>query len=317
MTTVRLSGPAIHGVGPAHVAALVAGLPTDVRLGRIRPAARPPCLHLENYFRPSAMAAAPPESINRRDKAAVSIARMYLNNRYGNCVIASKLHALGVWSANDAPGQVVLASDQEAYSQYVGICGPGDRGCVITNVLDVMRARGLQAGGKLYKIDGYVACNWRDQLQTRVAQYLFGATTIGINLPEEWTRQAVWDVTNTPIVGGHDVAPIDYDPDGVYVASWGRIYRITWRAWQALTWLEEYYAMLAGLWYGSDNMAPCAIDVATLRDDLAKLGGGQTPPLPDPVPPIPPPPPPAGTVEVTVTLPAQPAAGHYRLVKDA
>jgi hypothetical protein len=248
-----------------------------------------------------------------------------------NCVIASKMHALGVWSGNES-GNVVLATDQEVHQQYQGICGPGDNGCIITAVLDVMRSRGLQAGGKLYKIDGYVACDWTDALQVKVAIAIFGASTIGINLPEAWTRDAVWDVTNTKIVGGHDVSPIDFDQDGVFVSSWGRVYKITWRAFTSRVWLEEMYVMLAPLWYEKDQVAPSGIRVETLKADLAKIGRGETPdvgPSPPPGPGPGPTPAPRPLFHVTVPwviqrggqmrylVPVRTPAGEYDFVPSS
>ncbi len=293
---VTLKGEALYGVGPAHARHLVQQLPQQVRLGRIRPVARPVALKFGEFLDESKALAALPASINRRDKAAVALARMYLNDKYGCCVISGKMHNLGLWSGAD-DAAVVMATDQEVYSQYQSICGRGDNGCVITHVLDVMRSKGLTAGGVKHKIDGYVTVDNRSQIQTKAAQYFFGAGTIGINLPDAWTEDAVWDVTNSRIVGGHDVSPIDYDEKGVYVASWGRIYLITWAAFSVTRWVEEFYAMLAPLWYGSDNLAPCGLDVTALKKALALLGGGEIPPIPEPPPPPEPPTPPGPSTE--------------------
>lgn len=293
--TVQLSGSALVGVDPQlHVTTGLAELPQTVCLGRRRPAARPNAPRLTAYFDRERLQQQLPTSLNRRAKAAASIARLYLNDRYGDCVIAGKGHALGVWSGNDTDaGGLILATDKEILDQYHAICGAGDQGCIITEVLDVMRSTGFLAGGKRYKIDGYVAVDWTQKDLVQVVQYLFGASTIGINLPKAWTSGAVWDITSTPIIGGHDVTPIDYDSEGVYVASWGRIYLITWRAFTSTKWLEEMYALLAPSWYNADKIAPCGIDAATLLADLNKLAHGELPPLPDPVPPpVPPPGPP-------------------------
>lgn len=282
VATIALTGDAAHGVGPAHARSAVAALPLTVKLGRARPAALPMVPRFEGFHSFASMAVAPPARINRHDKAAVALARMYLNDRYGCCVIAGKAHALGVVSANDSDSAgEIQATDQEIYSQYQSICGRGDNGCVITRVLDVMRSRGFQAGGKRYLIDGYVAVDWTDEVRTKVVQYLFGATTVGINLPQAWTESAVWDVTNSKIVGGHDVTAIDYDERGVYVSSWGRIYLMTWAAWLSKRWVEEYYAILYPQWYNGDKMAPCGVDVAGLKGALEKLAHGELPTLPD------------------------------------
>jgi hypothetical protein len=264
-----------------------------VKLGRIRPKAPPPALRLALYLTPGATP--PPPSVDYSAKAAASLRRMYLNDTVGDCVIAGKMHQLGVWSGNDAaPGGVVQATDQEVLSQYHTICGPGDNGCVITDVLDWFKARGLQAGGTKYTIDGYVAVDWTNKLEVQVALYLFGSLTIGINLPGTWTQGgdgSTWDATNSAIVGGHDVCCVGYNDRGVQIATWGGLRTITWAAFTSRRWIEECYAQLAPLWYGSDKLSPCGVDAAALAADLAKLGGGIIPPVPDPAPPIPPVPP--------------------------
>ncbi|HEY3787744.1 MAG TPA: hypothetical protein VGL71_02765, partial [Urbifossiella sp.] len=241
----------------------------------------------------------PPDAIDYGKNAEKSIARMYLNDTYGDCVIAGKAHELGVWSGNElGAANTVLATDEEIYRQYQAICGPGDDGCVITDVLDAMKERGFVAGGKAYTIDGYVAVDWTNALEVRVALYLFGTLTLGINLPEAWTEGgdgSTWDETDTNIVGGHDVTAFGYDADGVWIATWGGKRLITWAAFTSTEWLDECYAQLAPLWYANKQLAPCGVDVATLKADLAKLSGGTIPPieptpsvpsLPAPVPPL-------------------------------
>lgn len=267
-----------------------------VKLGRIRPKSRPQVLPFAKYFDPALLAVPPPAVVDYSAKAMQSLSRVYLNDRYGDCVIAGKAHALGVWSGNDADsGGVVLASDAEIYSQYQSICGPGDNGCSITAVLDVMKAKGLTATGKPYKIDGYVSVDWRNKLEVQVALYLFGSLVFGINLPSAWQNApegGLWDVTNTQIVGGHDVTAVGYSATGVVVATWGGLRTITWAAMASTKWLEECYAVLAPLWYGSDKLAPCGVNAVQLASDLALLGGGTIPPIdPTPVPPTPPTPP--------------------------
>jgi hypothetical protein len=294
--TVELSDKALLGVGKHLLTAdnqenLQSH--TSVRLGRKRPPSRPSVPRLAAYFSPATATVQPPTQLDYYTKAANSLVRIYLNNQYGCCVISGKAHSFGIWSANDKDsGGIILATDQEIYSQYQSVCGPGDNGCIISSVLDYCKGQGFLAGGKRYKIDGYVAVDWRDKLQVQVAQVLFGACTIGINLPQAWTSNNTWDVTNSRIVGGHDVTVCGYSGQGVYVSSWGRLYLMTWAAFTSTKWVEEYYAMLSPSWYGIDKMAPSGVDAAALLDDLSRLGRGDLPPLPDPV--TPPPPPPLG-----------------------
>lgn len=271
-----------------------------VRLGRIRPVALPQVLRFASYF-DAALATPPPATVDYASKASASLRRMYQNDRYGCCVISGKMHQLGVWSANDTDsGGEVQATDQEVVQQYQTICGPGDRGCVITSVLDVMRSRGMQAGGKRYTIDGYVSIDNTNKLEVQVAIYLFGSLTLGINLPNAWANSpdgGTWDVTNTGIVGGHDVCTVGYNAQGVQISTWGGLRTITWAAFTSRRWIDETYAQLAPLWYNSDRIAPCGFNATKLLADLQKLGGGVMPDLDPPTPPpgpTPPPTPPPG-----------------------
>jgi hypothetical protein len=227
---------------------------------------------------------------------------MYLNDRYGCCVFSSRMHALGIWSANDPDsGDIVLASDQELYQQYQAVCGRGDNGCYMPVVNDYMRSQGVLAGGKRYKIEGSVSCDWRSKELTQVGIALFGAGFVGFNLPGSWLNESVWDVTNSGLIGGHEVCTAGYGPssviattkDGVIICSWGRLYLFTWAAWLSNRYISEFYfALPVGIWTGADQRNPGGVDLASLRKFLSMIGDGQVPPLPDPNPPPAPPPPP-------------------------
>ena len=277
-----------------------AGLGKHVRLGRNRPKARPKAVHLGQYLDFQKLKDnPPPDSFDWTPKALTAIKRMYLNDQEGDCVIASKYHQLGVWSANESGADAtILASDQEVQSAYHGICGPGDNGCNITDVLDVFKARGLTASGKVYKIDDYIAIDWTNKLEVIAATLLFGGGCLGINLPAAWTQGgdgSVWDVTNSRIVGGHDVPFVGYNAQGATILTWGGTRLITWPAFLSRNWLEEAYALLSPNWYAVASKSPYGIAADDLKADLAKLGGGTIPPLGPPTPP-PPPPPPGGNV---------------------
>ena len=286
-----------------------------VKLGRIRPKSLPACLRLESYLGFGKAAPTPPTRVDYAAKAKDSLKRMYLNDQYGDCVIAGKAHQVGLWTGNDL-GVAALATDDEVYREYQTICGPGDNGCVITDVLDVMRSRGLNLGGQAHKIDGYVAVDCRNVLEVQIAILLFGSLTLGINLPSAWTcTDCDWNVTNTRIVGGHDVCTVGYDERGVQVSTWGGIVTILWAAFTSPVWIEECYASLSPDWYNDDRLAPNGVNVETLKGDLAKLAYGELPPLPTepppPGPPSPPPPPPPPPSTFTLTIPQQHVAGSF------
>lgn len=310
---VQLTGDAIGGIAPHldHLKEMVAaGTPVQVKLGRNPGRKRLNQLRLENYFADLASVPTPKPVVDWSTKAGASLSRVFLNDTYGDCVIAGKAHGLGVATAADSDsGGIVLPTDQEVYSQYQAICGPGDNGCIITDVLDVMASKGFLAGGKYYKIDGYVSMDWTNKLLVQIVIDILGVPTIGFSIPSAWMNSSIWDVTNSPIVGGHDVTPLGYNDQGVQVASWGRIYTITWAAFLSTRYLDEMYAVLYQNWYNADKLAPSGIDAATLKADLAKITGGVVPDNNPPVPPVPPVPPTPPPVANPVAMVA-PVTGH-------
>jgi len=280
------------------VVSVMLGDGQHVKLGRIRPKSRPQCLNLANYFDASALASPPPAVVDWTSKAMPALKRMYLNDQYGDCVIAGKYHQVGLWSGNSA-GTAVQGTDKEVYASYQKICGPGDNGCMITAVLDYFKNTGLPFNGQVHKIDGYVTADWTNKLLVQIGILLFGGGTIGINLPQAWTcSNCIWDTTNSQIVGGHDVCLVGYNEQGVQICTWGGIVTITWNAFLSRKWIEELYFELGQDWY-KGNLAPNGIDVDKLKRDLSVIGGGGIPPLddptPPPVPPVPPTPPVPGT----------------------
>jgi len=147
----------------------------------------------------------------------------------------------------------------------------------VTDVLDYMKSHGLIIGGKPHKIDGYVAVDWTNKLEVQVALYVFGSLTIAVNLPGGWESSPVWDVTNSGIIGGHDISVAAYNEQGATILTWGGTRLMTWPAFVSKQYIVECYAPLSPDWYGNDNLAPMGIDAATLKADLDKLGGGTIP----------------------------------------
>lgn len=261
-----------------------------VRLGRIRPQVLPPSLKLGNYLDPTIT---PPASIDYTPAAKAALARMYLNDEYGDCVIAAKFHAIGIWTGNET-GTPIQGTDAEVKKAYVSFCGPGDNGCNMAAVNDILKTKGVVVNGVVHKIENYVSVDNTNKIEVQVAIDLFGGLDVGVDLPNAWANsEDVWDVTSTRIVGGHCIYAVGYNATGVVVATWGGLRTITWAAFLSKRWVNECYAILAPDWFSSGK-TPAGIDANRLRDDFSKLSSGIVPPLdPDPnpspiVPPIPP-----------------------------
>ena len=262
---------------------LTSGL--TVKLGRLKPVARTPTPRLSCYL-DLAGATPPPDVVDYTPKAKAALARMYLNDTYGDCVIAGVGHGLGVASGNDT-GTPILCTDAEILAVYRIFSPRGDHGCVISQVLDRYQDTGFQLGGALRKIDGYVSVDNTNKLETQIAIFLFSSLKLGINLPHEWVSSQVWDVTNSMIVGGHDVELISYNATGPIVSTWGSTRQMTWAALASHRIVDECFLPLYPEWYGLDNLAPVGLDKATLAADLAKIGTGDLPPIAPEQPPMP------------------------------
>lgn len=250
-------------------------------LGRVKPKARPRTLHLGNYLDPM-LAAALPDSCDYATAALASIKQFFLNDQQGDCVIADLGHAIGVWTANES-GSPLIPTDAEIQAMYNKLkAGPGDSGCVITDVLDAWTANGVTVGGQVHKIDGYVAVDWRQKPLIQAAILVFGGVRLGIDLPEAWantTDGQTWAATNTRVVGGHDVRGISYDTNGVWIATWAGKRLIPWDVLTTSRYFDEAYTEMSPDWYAKAGSSPAGFDAATLKADLALVGAGTLPPI--------------------------------------
>ncbi len=313
--TVMIRDCKVHSMGNALAPEM------EVRLGRIRPSyiveapehrilvfpdgQQRVVAKLEAHWSEARMAVNPPAVVDWWSKLPTVVKQMYGNDAKGDCVIAGKMKQIGIWTGSDSPTNTpVIGTTQEALSQYAKICGPGDNGCMITAVMDEMKAGRFTTGGVVHKLDNYVAVDWTNKQLIQVALSIFGSLTLGINLPNDWTcTNCTWDTTTSRIVGGHDVPAVGCTPTGVQILTWAGIVTITWAAFTSKTWLEECYVELSPDWYGNDKLAPNGIDSVTLAQDLVLLDGGTVPPLPGPVPPNPVPPDPVPPIPPTPVPP--------------
>lgn len=279
-----------------------------VKLGRKAPRGRAKCLSLAAYIDRSA-AAPLPASCDHYSKAAASIKQMLGNggpNGEGDCVLASTGHGEGIASGNDT-GTPVLSSDSEMLNEYHRVCGPGDNGCNIEDVLNEWQSNGITIGGQKRRIDGWVAVDSSRPDDMKTAVLVFGSMRIGFNVPAEYMNTPDGGTWDTPrsynFVGGHDVRIIDFrtESDGTTsfrIATWAGTRWFTQRAMTDSRIVDEAYVELMPDWSGSDGVAPNGIKVDELRADLAAWKQGTIPvwsPVSPPPPPGPPPPPPPVT----------------------
>lgn len=231
-----------------------------------------------------------PASVNYGAKAPNVVKTMLGNDQQGDCVLASRGHRVGIALANDT-GKETIQTTAEALQNYHSFCGAGDNGCDMSAVNQLEQSKGILYAGVRRKTDGAVSVDHTNIDLVKTVILVFGNGELGMMLPDAWYQSddgADWGLTNTQIVGGHEVQIIGYDEKGVLISTWAGTRRILWAAFTSSKWIDELYTTLSVDWYGADNLAPNGIDVATLKADLALVANGQIPPLPDPGPPNPP-----------------------------
>jgi hypothetical protein len=262
------------------------------------------------YFRPARSATPAGDVTHWGDKAGQVLHQTLDNTAAGDCVIASILKRIGASMVNAGTGPG-MSSDAEALAQYHAICGPGDNGCFITDVLDYAIATGMKIAGQVHKLDDYVFLDTTNpDLVTAAIADLGPNVNLGLNLPGSWANAVngdgyVWDNTNDRSVGGHDVPCTDRVAGGVASATWGYVGTITDRALANKQIVEEAYVSLAQDWYGNGGVSPSGLDKTALKADLVLIGQGKVPPSPGPIPPGPGPGPSPGPGALvgTITLP--------------
>lgn len=277
--TFHLTEDAVHGifVNKAHHD-IVSKLSTEVKLGRITPKAiHPQPLQLADYFNPQVakVSGIYPASTNRRAKCAVSLAQSYLNLELGCCVISMLGHAFGIWSGNQS--NEIVMSDTDILTNYHSICGPGDPGCELMTVLGASYNNSFLSNGKPLQIGTPLYCLYQGRSDlVKAAIYCFGCTLLAFHICDGWMASAVWDSSNYSWDPdkGHAVPIIDFDEGGVYVASWGRIYYLTWAGLDCLPagFITEHVVTVAPTWYNLGNLnIVTGIDFAGLNADINSI----------------------------------------------
>jgi hypothetical protein len=232
------------------------------------------------------------------------------NDTYGDCVIADCAHQEMLRTAN--VGTIWIPTDLQAlalYAYFQGYTGSptnlaaieaylanNDNGCDELTVIQYLTSTGFLGR----KLDGHANLDQTQMDQLKWAVCLFGASRLGLNLPDsamdQFNNGQPWDyVAGAQLDGGHDVPLVKYDASTYYVVTWGQLQPVT-PAFMAAKYadgtpyVEEAHAELAFDWMNAAGTAPDNLDVAQLVADLSAIVDptpAPTPPSPSPVPPKP------------------------------
>ena len=184
------------------------------------------------------------------------------NDNFGDCAYAAPGHAITLASKlAGIPSPVTAAGILDAY----GATGwdparpETDQGAYLLDVLKQWRNDGICR----VRIEAFVSVAV-EHIDAAVA--LFGGVILGFRLPATIEGQDIWDATNpqAPTLGGHAVYQFATSPGLGVVNTWGirQAFTPAFRA----RYCDEAYAVLM-----PDRPAPCGLDLAKLRSDLALI----------------------------------------------
>ncbi len=223
---------------------------------------------------------------------------MYLNDRLGDCAIASPAHMLQTWSANAT--KEIRVTDNDVLKGYMDVSGyngspQSDVGCNMTDVNNYLVQTGI--GG--HRIAAWAKIANHDLELMRTAGWLFGGLSLGVQLPAAWKGQRIWTAPPTRPFGqwspgswgGHAVPAeaCNSTASSLIVVTWGDVLPISWAA--LPIYADEVYVYFSLDWFDGTRQAPSGIDMDALASDFESATGRPVViparPVPPPVPPTP------------------------------
>lgn len=194
------------------------------------------------------------------------------NDTYGDCVEADSNHA--ILALNTVLGtRDLVPSAGETVLQYQEETGGPDVGLNISTHLARWRALGLfgDMDGIPNKLPAYAPVKL-GITEIQRAVWLCRAVPMGWQLPQSAQDQfpghpfAV--VPGSPIIGGHDMLAVGYDPEYLYLVTWADTHRATWPF--VARYCDEAFALITQS-VKEKGFGPTGVDFKSLLADLPTI----------------------------------------------
>lgn len=193
--------------------------------------------------------------------------RVYGNDRYGNCVIATAANLLATWSFCET-GRDTSITDQDCIelSRTMGALN----GYSILERLNYWRKLGMWNNCTW----AYASVNPDDKNMVKFSINSFGGLDVGVNMPRAWQNQPVWLPGSGPAYrpnswGAHSVPIVGYDKSNYYCLTWGRVQPIQIEALEQFC--DEAYCLINPQWFCKDGLTMSGLDLVSLHRDLMTI----------------------------------------------
>jgi hypothetical protein len=148
----------------------------------------------------------------------------------------------------------------------------------------------LKHGVGGHHIDAYAQVEEKHLDEVKLAIDQFGAVGLGIvvtqDMMDDFDAGMPWTRAQGDQLGGHAVPAVGYNPDTVYVVTWGKVQPMRWECFLAV--VDEAWVAVLPEWFNASGYDPEGVDLYGLGQEFAALTGKPNPfPAPAPAPPSP------------------------------
>lgn len=247
-----------------------------LRLGKLPPKIDERTIRLSSIIRKELLPPLPDSYDLDEALGGIDNNRMFLNNKYGCCVISARAHQTFRFEKFEQ-GQQIEIADQEVEYQYFKETGGSDRGLVLLLSLNRWRNEGWQVGGKTYTVYAFASVDWKNHDEARHCIHLLGGVNFGMKVYQkdidQFNAGEPWHLTGNDgeLRGGHGVYLHNYSANqgGITCTTWGRKQPMTWDFWDKR--IDEAYGIVdnRNAWMGDDS----PLDVQKLDAYLKEITG--------------------------------------------
>jgi hypothetical protein len=225
----------------------------------------------------------PPAATNNRAAVRAKLGpqwyQMYGNDRYGDCVWVDSGNAVPLLLAN-AGRPIIVPTESDVLKGYSDVTyfseGPpviNDDGTDENAAIAYLRSTGIVG----QKIDDSAPIDPTqiDNIKWAIALFmrLRSGICVGADYIQAFESRQPWTTAMPPGRDGHDVAFLDYDPNGVYAGTWARDDQfIPWDKVLQPGFVDELHAEL---WFDlirAAGTAPDGLSLDVLDADLKYIG---------------------------------------------
>jgi hypothetical protein len=230
-------------------------------------------LQFSRYLDINAMPACPDRCLYGKDIAPAGWGLMG-NDKVNDCTCAAAAHLMMEWtwdnSAPFVPADSDIIAAYTAITGYNAVTGANNISVSALCVLNYWRKNGIARR----KIQAFAAVDLKKTDHVKYSVFLFGGCFAGLSLPTSAQKQEVWSIisdSDAPDAvpgswGGHAVAVIGYDSDGLTIVTWGAVKKMTWQFWNA--YCDEAYAIISTDFFAPAGTSSGGFNIRALYNDL-------------------------------------------------